>query len=155
MGKRLCVILGAGASYDCVGEPTSLVNWDYRPPLTEQIFEPRGVFSPIFEHYPQALALASLLRGASRRDGLEAELRNLADSPQRHIRRQFRQVPLYLRELLGEVGQHFTKAPANYHHLVNRLLDNEFERVAFITLNYDLLLDHSIETSASCTFDWY
>lgn len=152
MGKRLAVILGAGASYDCVGEATSFVNWDYRPPLTDQLFEPRSVFSSILEHYPGALALASLLRGASNRGGLEGELRKLASSSQAHIRRQFPHVPMYLRELLGEVGVHFTNAPANYQYMVNRLLSDEFDRVALLTLNYDLLLDRCLEISASCEF---
>jgi hypothetical protein len=152
LAKKLCVILGAGASYDCVGEATSLVNWEYRPPVTDEIFEARAAFSPILEHYPKALSLASMLRRAVQRDGLEAALRGLADSSDSHIQRQFRQIPLYLRELLGEVGAHFTNAPANYQYLVNRLLSDDFERVAFVTLNYDLLLDRCIETAASHTF---
>jgi hypothetical protein len=150
MGKRLTVILGAGASCDCTSIGVTRIDKDYRPPLTSGIFEGRRPFQTILEKYPKARTLASTIDlRVNRGEPLEAVLRGLRDSKEEHIIRQFRQIPLYLQELFGEISDHFTSEPANYSHLVNRLLASDIERVAFVTLNYDLLLEKSLGTIMS------
>jgi hypothetical protein len=150
MGKRLTVILGAGASYDCTSIGVTAINYDYRPPLTSGIFEGRKPFQTILENYPKARALTSTISiRVNQGEPLEAVLRDLRDSKEEHIIRPFRQVPLYLQELLGEISIQYTSEPANYSYLVTRLFGSEFEKVAFVTLNYDLLLERCIGTAWS------
>jgi hypothetical protein len=150
MGKRLTVILGAGASYDCTSNGVTPIDYDYRPPLTSGIFEGRRPFQRILEKYPKARTLASTIAvRVNQGEPLEAVLRGLRDSQEEHIIRQFRQIPLYLQELLGEININFTSEPVNYTYLVNRLLQTDFEKVAFVTLNYDLFLERSLGTISS------
>jgi hypothetical protein len=150
MGKRLTVILGAGASYDCISTGLPRIDEEYRPPLTSGIFEGRTPFQTILEKYPKARTLASII-GVRVKSGeaLEAVLSDLRHSEEQYIIQQFRQIPLYLQELLGEISIKYTSEPENYTHLVNRLLGSEFERVAFVTLNYDLFLEKSLGTITS------
>jgi len=140
MTKDAVVILGAGAACDVVSLSDATASRpEFRPPLTEDLFSPR--FQSILNKYPDASALAETIRVKPTERSLESLLRELADDPQKHIAAQFKQVPLYLQELMGEVSEHYTTRPSpNYTHLISRLLGG-FKRVAFVTLNYDLLLE--------------
>jgi hypothetical protein len=81
-------------------------------------------------------------------EGLESILRSLQDSPEAHIRRQYRQVPLYLRHLFWEISRRYTTAAVNYLHLMNSVLTSGFSRVAFVTTNYDLFLEKALRSVA-------
>ena len=68
----------------------------------------------------------------------------MRDSGEEHLVRQFRHVPLYLSELFHTISGRYTSEPANYTHLMNRVLGSDFDKVAFVTLNYDLFLENSL-----------
>lgn len=145
MGKRALVILGAGASADLMSRQVGDINKRFCPPLTSELFD--GRFSHILDRYPRARSLAAVvLDRLSRDEALEAILRDLAESDEPHIIRQFQEIPLYLRELFGQVSNKYCSEPVNYSRLVNRLLVSDFEEVAFVTLNYDTLLDLALGT---------
>ena len=164
MAKRLAVILGAGASFDSIRRSRTVgVSWSWRPPLTTELFEPkdesfsrevqearRRNFETVLARYPRARSLASELGiRAARGEGLEAVLRSWRDGED-YIVRRFQQVPFYIQDLLSEVGQNLLEpgtSADNYDVLVSRLLSSEFEQVAFISLNYDLLLEKSLVTA--------
>ena len=151
MGKRLAIILGAGASHDLMGPAPEMFNQELEPPLTKDLFtSSRHVFQTILEQYPDALTLAATIRHRNRTEPLEVILRSLRDSTDEHIARQFRQVPLYLQHLFGEISEQYTPNPENYTYLVSQVLIFA-EKVAFVTLNYDLLLEQAIKavTAAS------
>lgn len=156
--KKLAIILGAGASHSINSAVSkALDNVGYRPPLTGDLFEENGYFSPILNKYPRAQVLASSISRALRSGtvGLEQllksyddRLRNGEDSP---ITRQFLQIPLYLNDLLGEVSQLFTKQPDEYNILVNEAIDKT-DQVLFLTLNYDTLLEIPLAQSYDINF---
>lgn len=157
MSTTLTVILGAGASHDLIGSRTAVVDDRYTPPLASDLFTPpplevrehgkhSDIAQAILESYPRANAGASTLalRGAR---PLEEALRSMADSQEMHIRRQFVQIPVYLRQLFREIGLpmgRYTSQPVNYNHLLSRILVSDFEQVALVTTNYDMFLERAL-----------
>jgi len=145
MARQLIVILGAGASSDCVGEPSHQGRHerpDRRPPLVMELFDDR--YRDILNRYPLAQAVAADVWPRLREEGdalsLETFLRDeLLNSPRAHRRAQYWAVPLYLQDLLYECGLRYTTHPDNFDRLLNELLN--LERVVFITLNYDTIFD--------------
>jgi hypothetical protein len=134
---HLVVILGAGASRACSplgGESRFL------PPLTADLFSER--YAPILRNYPLAEAAAADIRVVVGSGALVIErfLREqLRDSTDEYARRRYRQIPLYLHELLMEVSRHYTTHPDNTDRLINAAL--ALDSVLFLTLNYDTILD--------------
>ena len=162
MGKDALVILGAGASNDLMdeGQERLSANAAYKPPLTTDIFATQSSFQDILNRYPDASLLAETVRARPPDKQLESLLRELSESPHEHLRRQYKEVPLYLQELLGEISQHYMRGrqPPNYAYLVNQLFTS-FERVTFVTLNYDLFLEQVLERPSLGgpinSLDWY
>jgi hypothetical protein len=144
--RRLVVIIGAGASFDCASE---LVNKrpELQPPLVKDLFAPR--LAEFLDRYPLAQAAAADIRRAIAPESenavpLERYLREgLRDSEDMYAQRRYRQVPLYLQDvfLAASVtsGRGFTTEPDNYNALINKALG--LDDVLFLTLNYDTLLD--------------
>ncbi len=104
--RSLLVVLGAGASYDCVAlKPDSnesdpdvtRVNPEYRPPLTKDLFSSRPKFSEILGKYPLATALSEEIRSMLREPNeeqnvtLEQVLRELGNSRSLETKRQVRE----------------------------------------------------------------
>jgi hypothetical protein len=76
---------------------------------------------------------------------LEALLRSFADTQNRFLRSQYYAIPLYLQELLGEVSAHYVKAGATkFDTLVRSIEQSLYDRVLFLTLNYDLFLETAL-----------
>jgi hypothetical protein len=145
---RLLVIVGAGASFDCASDKV-FKDPDLRPPLVTELFASRLEFSSVLRSYPLAQAAAADIRPTieSGSVAIEEFLRErLCNSNDTYARRRYRQVPLYLQELLHRVsntrGSGYTSHPDNYDALLNATL--ALEEVVFISLNYDTLLDQSL-----------
>jgi hypothetical protein len=158
MIDRLFVILGAGASFDCVSEEASVpLDPDYWPPLTPDLFTTkRRGYAEILAKYPLIKAASAELSTIDSAVGLEAELRErYRDSEHEHDRQIFRGVLPYLQELLHTVSDRFTEFPQNYEVLATKLL--RLKELMFISLNYDVLLDNALLTfdSAKTGLDWY
>jgi hypothetical protein len=146
MSDTLTVILGAGSSYDCVSESTSDFDTDYRPPLAKELFALRRTFNEILHKYKGAETLSDEIRNrVNNRENMEDVLKDLYGRPSLPHIKQFLEVPLYIQELLGEVGRRFIRSGVTkFHTLVNALEGSRFQRVMFLTLNYDLLLEDSL-----------
>ena len=73
--RKLTVILGAGASYDCIAPNTASKRDNYRPPLTKDLFSLNPDFDPILARFPGAMALSpdirNRLRGRKTSESLE------------------------------------------------------------------------------------
>ena len=158
--RSLFIVLGAGASYDCVALKTdsdepdpgvTRVNVQYRPPLAKDLFSSEQVFDEILRKYPLATALSEEIRSRLRKSSeeqnatLEEILKELQSSPSLDTRRQVWEIPLYLQELLWTVSDKYVETGGTkFHTFVRRVLDSPFDQVLFLTLNYDLLLDRAI-----------
>jgi len=155
MDKMLAVIVGAGASKDCVAEGAIAefdTNW--RPPLTAELFEPRTPFNRILNKYPKASAVSEIIRTRIRnKENLEDILKDLMSSGNLQVTKQVWAVTFYLQELLWTVSENFVvSGGTKYDTLVQRLLTSEINRVLFFTLNYDLFLDRAISNFDDARF---
>jgi hypothetical protein len=146
--SELIVIVGAGASHDSVDANNTLVNLDYQPPLTRDLFKGTQTFAPILHKYRHAMALSARIRDRLHSgDQLETILNDLATNPNDYLRKQFWEVPLYLQELIGEVSEHFAPiGSTRYYDLVCAIEESQYDRVLYVTTNYDLFLEHALET---------
>src|SRR5258705_2738838 len=167
------VIFGAGASFDSVYEyyepmnpfhnssdkPTmdeiigyykSISDYQFKSPLTKDLFSPKPEFKKILDKYPGAKSLASMI---FERDKVEKCLEELKIKIENHRNDQllakFINIQFYLRELFGNVSAFYNQvgysnyeALVNYAHDYSRATD---EDVIFISFNYDLLLEQAVE----------
>ncbi len=145
MGKKLTVILGAGASYDLVATQVGWIQPNYTPPLTAELFQARTEFSDILKKYPGAMSLgATIATRIKQGQSLEDVLRSMLDRGEDHVIPRLGQVPFYLQHLLGEISEQYTAVPVNYSRLITDILGPEYDKVALVTLNYDLFLEKSL-----------
>jgi hypothetical protein len=147
--KKLAVVLGAGASYDVWNEGT-IESRDWRPPLTRELFriDIRPTFAPILQYYPGAAALVQELGPLSADQSsfdLENKLREYADHSDPRVRRLYKEIPLYLRDVIAEARTHHVRWPGCYAQLVKGVLADEPHRVLFIVLNYDDFIEQALE----------
>jgi hypothetical protein len=115
--------------------------------LAKDLFEKD--FDYLRGRYPLAMAAGDEIRQAidpESKDALPLEdyLREkMRDSTDSYTRLRYRQIPLYLQDLLFAVGsltgEGYTTDPDNYNALNNAVL--KLDDVLFLTLNYDTLLD--------------
>jgi hypothetical protein len=169
--SSLAIVIGAGASYDCIANEsddipphrkTTVVNPNYRPPLTRDLFTPQPAFNEILDRYPLVSGLSEEIRvrlkkAQGSQDGksesLEQILRELAASQRFDTRKHVLEVPLYLQELFWTIGDKYIESGrSKFSTLVRRVLDSSFDRVLFLTLNYDLLLDKALSEYTSHRF---
>jgi hypothetical protein len=147
MPDRLLVVLGAGASADCASNKVYGVQREWKPPLVTDLFAPRPTFASVLNQYPFGqFAAADIRRLDPQSLSIEQFLRdNYESGTTDFVRRKFRSVPLYLRELLLKVSFSYTPQPDNYDLLITNTLDGIDMEVLFVTLNYDLLLDRRLD----------
>ena len=143
------MILGAGASHDVRNRGSLLIDEDWQPPLAKDLFDiaEHPVYSEeVLNKYPGAHFLASLLAEeiASGEEGVEATLKKYAEHPDPQMREHFKQVPLYLRDLIFLASHRYLDVPGCYIQLVSGLLAQVPHRVLFIVLNYDTLLESAL-----------
>ncbi len=140
MPQKVAVILGAGASYDAWNETGPPAEMAWRPPLAREFFGARQAFWPVLGSYRGARLLASELGELARGDAfnIELKLREFAEHNDQRIRRAFREVPPYLRDVILEVVRTYTGThnPGTHLRFVMHLLSTGAP-VAFIDLNYD------------------
>lgn len=155
--KTATVILGAGASHDCqFMEFASAVR--HRLPLTDELFNvawpSRGGDDPK-NVYKLADSIGYLYR-TKIRNGEKISLEKFLDdllkskkddkSYKRYVM-NIRQLIFYMRRIIGDIGDQIREDVKHtaYHNLVNSFCNGTYEKVIFLTTNYDLLLDWALE----------
>lgn len=156
---KLIVILGAGASYNCVELPSKAfpaprlplspiteVDEGFRPPLTVDLFEPKPKFNEILDRYPKVASLSEEIRARIRKEeSLEKILREMSEISSFQTKKHVLEISLYLQELFWTISDSFIKSGrSKFSTLVRRVLDSPFEKVMFLTLNYDLFLERAL-----------
>jgi len=140
--KTLFVVLGAGATKGCAANSSIYGEW--QPPLTRELFNSR--FDVVLQQYPVLHGAAPEIREAvgddtqSLEDFLRESYRDASDNLNQRVRHT---IPLYLQDLLQRVSTGWTRRPDHYDLLIRQAL-RRFERVLFVTLNYDILLDRAL-----------
>ena len=152
---KVCVVLGAGASHDVRGPGSLVVTPGLRPPLACDLFnfEKHGAFRPILAEYDGAWVLAQGLASRSLEADfdLEKELSRIAKHPRDQMRKHYKHIPPYLRDLLLMCSYQYTSYPSSYIQLVQALLDEVPSDVLFLVLNYDDLLEQALYQFTSGT----
>jgi hypothetical protein len=154
----LLVVLGAGASYDAIGNRSQLPAPErvWAPPLTRDLF---GVpnFLRILNDYPAARGLAEHVRHAlavaDRPTTLEDELDRAEREAERDPlrRRALVAMRFYLQDLFKRCSEDWLESQAgltNQQWLVRTIelwRASRDEPVLWVTFNYDTILDTAIE----------
>jgi hypothetical protein len=155
MRAVLVVILGAGASYDSVDLKSARIEEDDedRPPLADQLFDSRPYFGQCIDRYPPLAEIVGELRvRLSQGQNLETLLERLQDDASNWARRhqQLAALRFYLWDVIHNSTQRFA---AKAFHVTNYAwLGAELERwramsgdrVAYITFNYDSMLEQAL-----------
>lgn len=149
MDKTLAIILGAGASYDVIPSThraKTVKDPRFSPPLTRDLFNINAdVQKDILSRYPAAQSAASNLRvEIGKKKDIEEILRNMRDSSETRIKKQMKEIPLYLQELFAQISDRYTNEPVNYNILLDKTLVSSISHTMFVTLNYDLLLEKAL-----------
>ena len=147
----LVVILGAGASRGAGDfEPPMVVPRSMRggvtPPLTVDLFK-EELYSEVLRQYELAHQAGRYITDQLAQPdalGLEHALHGLAQSPYRHHRHMALAVPPYLQHLLHTVSDDRYTEAVHYDRLIEHLL--RLPDVAFVSMNYDLLLDRRLNS---------
>ena len=146
--RKICIILGAGASHDVRSAGSPVLNRGLQPPLARDLFNLEGhsAFRPILAEYDGAVVLAQELATRSDRPDfdLEKELRRIAEHPSDQVREHYKHIPPYLRDLLMMCSYEYTSYPSCYIQLVQALLAEEPSDVLFLVLNYDDMLEQAL-----------
>jgi len=100
----------------------------------------------VLKRYPGAEFLAQNLATlvTSGQASIEDALRHYAEHPSTVIRRYFKQVPGYIRDLLFLASYQYTTVPSSYIQLVTELMAEHPYHLLFIVLNYDTLLESAL-----------
>lgn len=144
------VIFGAGASFDSIySYNNNLSNFEWRPPLGNEIFTTRENFKGIFNGYPGVVSLLSYLNAI---DDLEDFFQKRYDFTQTYKPKEFIaeliNIQFCLQNLFYVISQeNYDIGLSNYDIIVNQALEYAIaknEDVLFVTFNYDLLLEFAL-----------
>lgn len=152
----LVVIFGAGASYDSIDLHRYGLhpNDPWRPPLAKQLFEARpGSFGQSMQRFAAAGPLFMRLQTAINAGSpVEQAIQVMSDelSESEYGARQLAALRFYLQEIIWQAGLQWSPkafGQTNYVLLVDRIERWRMaakENVAYVTFNYDLLLEGAL-----------
>ena len=140
------IILGAGASFDCVPEIRHASKERFRPPLTKNLFDKQ--FEDIINKYSEVKDLASSILASLRGgDNFEKILSDIKEKSQKNPDRlkQLVDFEMYLQDLFKQISNEFgNQTGSNYGALIQEINDG-FKRACIVNFNYDLLLEEILK----------
>ena len=143
------IILGAGASYDCIDREKHLQgpyrddNLNvYRPPLLNQLFDPNR-FHSFIKDYPEVGSLASDAIGVADFEKYLTDIEEVKALKNRERYGQLIALRFYLRKLFTSISDNYYR-PVNYYRKLLNIIDDAGEVSCFVNFNYDLLLEKNI-----------
>lgn len=150
---NLLIITGAGASHDLVVRqgPNPLVDEEFRPPLTKDLFNTdilctskSLISNPVANDVGYKLKLK--LNSDSPEESLESSLSNIKKSKNPTIKNQFWSIHIYLHDLFDQISNKLLKtinksSPSNYKVLIDAIIESKYKQIIWINFNYDLLAD--------------
>ena len=148
---KLAIILGAGASFDVCPDEGPILDPSWCPPVVASLFATKS-FDMVLKDFPAAQALMSSVRTAVRGGKpFEAEIKAHVENENPYVQRQVKELPVALQQYFFRVSNSYTAEAINYSALVNRTVGQGI-RTAFITLNYDTLLEQSLQKVTGTSF---
>lgn len=148
--EYLTIVVGVGASYDCVEKDNADFDPDWQPPLVKDIFQFRKkTFNEVLKKYSKAETLSDEIRSKlqSGRMSIESLLRQYSSEADSSLQRLYWEVPLYLQELFGRISDEFVISGATrFETLVRIVSKSSYKKCFFLTLNYDLFLEKALKT---------
>lgn len=149
------VILGAGASYDCINKYheegyklEETLKW--RPPLGNDILGSRKNFREIYDLYPGAQIFSHAINASSDiEEFFQKKWTQAIDKNDNVTLANLINTQYCFQHLFFVISQHYSKniGSNNYQILLQQAHDYTIqtgEEVAFITFNYDLLLEYEL-----------
>jgi hypothetical protein len=151
----LTVIFGAGASYDSDPSNPRTAGLEDRPPLANELFEPRGTFRPSLSKFYQCGPIVPFLRHLAPDQSIEEVMETLwqesvGPPPDDERVRQLTAVRFYLQSIIdSSVTEWLTRTDGitNYRTLLDEIRHARQEAVTLVTFNYDVLIEKAIERS--------
>jgi hypothetical protein len=147
--NRLTILCGAGASYGCGARaPHPKAGF---PPLAKDLFATE--FENVLGFYQRVMSRTDEIRSRlANGQNIEAILRDLYQSAEQYSNYWCFQIPLYLRHLFWSISQDYGPRTSKFDTLTRCAIESRFDKVMFVSLNYDLFLDSSLEVYASRVF---
>ena len=149
----LVVILGAGASFDSrPAEVGGRVLDEWRPPLTNSLFDPEAAWADRLTGFPQALpAIVPIRRQLGQGVGLEKILEEMLQSSGGSIsrKRQLLAIQFFLRQILHECSHLWHESLGgltSYAEMIGEVTwwsESTGTPVCYVTFNYDTLLEQA------------
>ena len=150
--KMLMVVLGAGASYDCVSAyPPPEHRFPDRLPLADELFQSRDNFTRVMQLIPKCLPIIPYVQTLSAGKSVEQVLEHLQseakDYPERY--RQLAAIRYYLHAMLWECELRClatARGVTNYKTLLDQIerWRKPNEQVCLVTFNYDRLIEDAL-----------
>jgi hypothetical protein len=154
----LMVVFGAGASYDSVPsrhprQAPPGYKEPFRPPLANELFDDRELFTRILQRFRRAHAVIPWLRHPHDGEPVERVLERLQTEADEHVERhrQLAAVRYYLQCALAECVKKWAsvaRGVTNYKSLLDQIEHRrtQQEPVCLVTFNYDTMLEEALPT---------
>jgi hypothetical protein len=160
----LLVILGAGASYDSIpAKRLDAREWarhPARPPLADQLFEPRPKFLEALSVFPRIAPIVPYLQQRPEGESVETVLQRLRDEADRYPERivQLAAVRYYLQRVVWQCTNEWygmSAGATNFATLLDQIQSwrRPQDQVGIVTFNYDRLLELALERQHGWQFN--
>lgn len=148
------VIFGAGASYDLISkeDDASFLESEYKPPLTDGIFETRPVFKVIQLRCTGIQGLIGTIRHSIL--SFEEALEKIQNDPM-EAEKFAQELPIlkqYLGYLFGAVSKHNIQFSGSNYHTFFRSLNKISKEFCVVNFNYDFLAQKAMTETVSRSF---